>query len=76
MFALCANKKLSRVSDIVILSIGRVQDDNTSAFFGSEILGVRIAGLHQRINATVSRPDYSGALLAVRLSAGPLLIRK
>ena len=49
MFALCANNKLFRVSNIIILSLGRVQEDNPSAFFGSEILSARIAELHQRI---------------------------
>ena len=49
MFALCANNKLSRVSNIIILSLGRVQEGEPSASFGSEILSVRIAPLHQRI---------------------------
>ena len=49
MFALCANNKLSRVSDIIVLSLGRVHDDKPSAFSCSEILRVRIAELHQRI---------------------------
>lgn len=49
MFALCANNKLSRVSNIIILSLVRVQEGEPSVSFGSEILSVRIAELHQRI---------------------------
>ena len=54
MFALCANNKLSRVSKIIIPSLGRVQEGEPSASFGSEILSVRIDELHQRINKVPS----------------------
>ena len=51
MFALCANNALCRVYNIIILSLGRVQEGEPSASFGSEILSVRIGELNQRINA-------------------------
>ena len=54
MFALCANNTLSRVCNIIILSLGRVQEGEPSASFGSEILSVRIAELHQRIKKVLS----------------------
>ena len=50
MFALCANNKLSRVFNIIILSLGRVQEREPSVSVGSEILSVRIVDVHQRIN--------------------------
>jgi hypothetical protein len=51
---LCANNTLSRVCNIIILSLGRAQDGEPSAFVGPEILSVRIAELYQRINKVPS----------------------